>query len=207
MPSFTPLRPSAQTQNVKSGEVLFHRATPLAWVVHLDSGRVGLGLMQGDKLEHQFGVVQGPAWLEATAAVLDLPNVVDAVAQTDVSLSRVPLAAFRRTLSQMPASAQTVLRDMALAHRQQTELAISRLSKDAESRCAEWLVRHAETGPQGDLIVSLQQRKRAIAAQLGIAPETLSRVLHHLRERSFISGSGRTLTLPDPEGLRALAGA
>ena len=207
MPSFTPLRPSAQTQSLKSGELLVRRATSLDWVVHLDSGRVGLGLMDGAKLEHQFGVVQGPAWLEATAAVLDLPSAVDAVAQTDVSLSRVPLAAFRRTLSQMPASAQTVLRDMALAHRQQTELAISRLSKDAESRCAEWLVRHAEPGPQGSLIVPLQQRKRAIAAQLGIAPETLSRVLHHLRERSFIAGSGRTLTLPDPEGLRALAGA
>jgi len=95
---------------------------------------------------------------------------------------------------------------VAMAHRQQTELAISRQAKDAEARCAEWLLRHARTGDQGAMAVQLQQRKRSIAAQLGIAPETLSRVLRHLRERSLISGSGRVLNLDDPIGLRSLAG-
>ncbi len=54
--------------------------------------------------------------------------------------------------------------------------------------------------------MQLLQRKRLIAAQLGIAPETLSRVLRNLRERSLISGSGRTVNLVDPPGLRSLAG-
>ncbi|WP_156909623.1 helix-turn-helix domain-containing protein [Ottowia thiooxydans] len=39
-----------------------------------------------------------------------------------------------------------------------------------------------------------------------MAPETLSRVLRHLRERQLISGSGRILDLLDLNGLRALAG-
>ena len=52
----------------------------------------------------------------------------------------------------------------------------------------------------------LRERKRQIAAQLGIAPETFSRVLRQLRERSLISGSGRVLNLIDPGGLKALAG-
>ena len=75
------------------------------------------------------------------------------------------------------------------------------------SDLAEWLLRHAEVGPQGGLAVMLQQRKRMLAAQLGIAPETLSRVLRQLRERSLISVSGRVLSLVDPAGLRSLAGA
>jgi CRP-like cAMP-binding protein len=98
------------------------------------------------------------------------------------------------------------LNDVARAHRQQIELAVSRLSKDAEARCAEWLLRHAESSDIGVCSVKLQQRKRLIAAQLGIAPETLSRVLRHLRERSLISGSGRIVNLVDPGGLRSLAG-
>ena len=53
----------------------------------------------------------------------------------------------------------------------------------------------------------LRERKRTIAAQLGIAPETFSRVLRQLRERDLISGRGRQLQLLDLNGLRTLAGA
>lgn len=185
---------------------MLKRAAASTWVNYLESGRVALGIMEGDAMEHQLGVVEGPCWLEATSALLNLPQVMDAVAETEVALRRVRATEFRRALSDMPAAAQTVLHDVALAHRQQTELAVSRLAKDAEARCAEWLLSHAQTGEQGVMAVQLQQRKRSIAAQLGIAPETLSRVLRHLRERSLISGSGRLLNLVDPSGLRSLAG-
>ncbi|TXT41412.1 MAG: Crp/FNR family transcriptional regulator [Comamonadaceae bacterium] len=56
------------------------------------------------------------------------------------------------------------------------------------------------------MAVELQQRKRSIATQLGIAPETFSRVLRHLREQSLISGTGRVLNLVNPNALRSLAG-
>ena len=198
--------PCAAQQIEVRGAVLLRRAVSSPWVVYLESGRVILGVMDGDTMEHQLGVVQSPCWLEATSAVLNLPHAVDAVADTEVSLRRMPLPEFRQSLEAMPATAQNVLHDVAVAHRQQTELAVSRLAKDAEARCAEWLLRHAQTGDKGTLAVLLQQRKRSIAAQLGIAPETFSRVLRHLRERSLISGSGRILNLLDPSGLRSLAG-
>jgi CRP-like cAMP-binding protein len=198
--------PSIPRQVAARGELLLKRAASSPWVNYLESGRMALGLMNGEAMEHQLGVVQGPCWLEATAAVLNLPSVVDAMADTEVTFRRVLVTEFRRSLADMPAAAQTILRDVATAHRQQTELAVSRLAKDAEARCAEWLLRHAQTGDKGVMAVQLEQRKRSIAAQLGIAPETLSRILRHLRERSLISGSGRMLNLIDPTGLRTLAG-
>lgn len=198
--------PSVERQVAARGELLLKRAATSSWVSYIESGRVALGVMEGAAMEHQLGVVEGPCWLEATSAVLNLPNAVDAVAETEVALRRVPVAEFRRSLSAMTIPAQGVLHDVAMAHRQQTELAVSRLAKDAEARCAEWLLRNAQTGDKGVMAVLLQQRKRSIAAQLGIAPETLSRVLRHLRERSLISGSGRILNLVDPGGLRSLAG-
>lgn len=198
--------PSVERQVAARGELLLKRAVTSPWVSYIESGRVALGVIEGAAMEHQLGVVEGPCWLEATSAVLNLPNAVDAVAETEVALRRVPVAEFRRSLSAMSIPAQGVLHDVAMAHRQQTELAVSRLAKDAEARCAEWLLRNAQTGDKGVMAVLLQQRKRSIAAQLGIAPETLSRVLRHLRERSLISGSGRILNLVDPGGLRSLAG-
>jgi CRP-like cAMP-binding protein len=161
---------------------------------------------QGALLEHQLGAQTTPGWLDATAAVLHLPAAMDAVAETEVQLRAVPLATFQAALAEAHNPVASVLTDVAQAHRQQTELAVSRLSKDAEARCAEWLLNHAQRSDSGVCSVQLQQRKRLIAAQLGIAPETLSRVLRTLRERSLISGSGRTVHLVDPSALQSLAG-
>ncbi len=113
-------------------------------------------------MEHQLGLVEGPCWLEASSAVLNLAHTVDAVAETEVCLRQVPLAEFHRSLARMSGSAQVVFHDMALAHRQQTEFAVSRLAKDAEARCAEWLLRHAETGDEGVMAVLLQRRNSAL---------------------------------------------
>lgn len=199
--------PQAERRRIAAGVVLLKRGSTPTAVLHVESGRVALGVLEGETLAHQLGEVRGPFWLEATAAVLGLPIAVDAVAETDVVLRRIPLARFRQSLASMPAPARAVLHDVAAAHRHQTELAVSRLAKDAEARCAEWLLRHAQPGEKGELAVPLEQRKRLIAAQLGIAPETLSRVLRQLRERSLISGTGRVLSVIDPGGLRTLAGS
>jgi CRP-like cAMP-binding protein len=196
-------------ESYSSGTLLLQRAVSTDFVFHIESGRVGLGLAgqrEPGVLEHQLGGAEGPSWLDATAAVLNLPSAVDAVAETDITVRRIPLNNFRESLDSCSQGVRDMLQDLALAHRQQTDLAVSRLAKDAEARCAEWLLRHAQSNDKGASLVQLQQRKRLIAAQLGIAPETLSRVFRHLRERRLISGSGRIVNLVDPSGLRSLAG-
>lgn len=199
----------AQTQTLASGSVMLRRAVRDSHATYVESGRVLLGIAGNavdNALEHQLGVVEGPGWLEVNTAVLDMPSAVDAVAQTEVRVRQVPLEQFRATLAQSSPGALAVLMDIARAYRRQTDLAVSRLAKDAEARCAEWLLQNAEPGEKGASSVKLLQRKRLIAAQLGIAPETLSRVLRHLRERSLISGSGSIVNLVDPGALRSLAG-
>lgn len=193
--------------SVSSGSLVLARGITADYVTYVEAGRIDLGLMDGKVMSHQLGVVQGPGWLEAGAAVLNLPSLVDAVAESDVVIKRVSVARFRQMLEAMPPEVMALLRDVALAHRHQTELAVSRLAKDAQSRCAEWLLAHIEPGEKGDAAVRLREPKRLIAAQLGIAPETLSRVLRYLRDRGLISGSGRVLNMLDLGGLRSLAGA
>ncbi len=207
----TATQPTTETETAPNGAVLLRRGTASDTVVYVESGRVVVGVMGTGagraSIEHQLGVMDGPCWLEATAAVLNLPSALDAIAQTDVQLHRVPLEVFRDRINTCPSDAQTLILDIARAHREQTELTVSRLAKDAEARCAEWLLNHAQGSDAGGCAVHLQQRKRAIAAQLGIAPETLSRVLRHLRDLRLISGSGRVVDLIDLVGLRSLAGA
>ncbi len=204
----TAVSPSLEsTAALAAGTVLLHRGDASAQVLHLMEGRVVLGFLQQGEMAHQLGEVQGPCWLEASSGLLGLPHAVDAVALTSVQLQYVAASEFMAQVLSMPVPSQTLLMDMARSQRQQTELAVSRLAKDADARCAEWLLRHAEPDAVvGGLAVTLRERKRTIAAQLGIAPETFSRVLRHLRDRQLISGAGRVLGLPNPQALRELAG-
>lgn len=195
-------------QQLCAGAVLVRRGQSSAQVLHLQRGRVMLGLIEQGGMHHQLGVVEGPFWLEASSGLLGLPYAVDAVAETEITLQAVPLNDFRAHVEDLPEPSRSLLIDLARAQRQQTELAISRLAKDADARCAQWLMQHAQRDPASNrLLVNLSERKRSIAAHLGIAPETLSRILRQLRERELISGRGRVLQLTNPEALLALAGA
>lgn len=198
---------SRPEQTATAGTALLQRGHASHSVIFIESGRVAIGIVGTDgsrALEHQLGVVQGPSWLEATAAVLNLPSAVDAVALTDVQFRRLPLEEFQADLYTCGPDVRSMLRDIARAHRQQAEMTITRLAKDAEARCAEWLLGHAETSQLGEHSVRLQMTKRDIAMHLGIVPETLSRVLRQLREIGLIGGKGKTVTLINPQGLRQL---
>ena len=197
----------AQVEKVACGTVLLRRGQPANKAIHLLTGRVAFGVIEEGVLVHQLGAVEGPFWLEAAAAMLGLPHAVDVMAESLVTIQTMPLGQFRSHLKNLPKPMHTLMLDLAKAQRQQIEVAVSRLAKDADARFAEWLLRHAEPADdQGCLAVILRDRKRLIAAQLGIAPETFSRVLKHLRDRKLISGGGRVLNLLDPSGLQSLAG-
>ena len=196
----------AETEVIAAGEVLRRRNEVLTSVLHLENGRVLRGVLDDGCLRHQLGVVEAPFWLDAASAVLGKPLPVDMVADTRLEVRRLPIEAFRRGLEELPADARGLLRDMATGYRQQSELAVSRLSQDAEARCAQWLLNHAESDQSGAMQVTLHQRKRLIAAQLGIAPETFSRVLRHLREAGLVLGTGNVLNLPQPRALQSMAG-
>ncbi len=193
--------------SLPAGTVLLNRGAAVDRVVHVVQGRVLLGVLAEGHMAHQLGVAEGPFWLEAASGLLGLPHVVDAVAETDVQLRFVNVDEFLAQVKSLPKASQNLLHDLAQSQRQQTEMGVSRLAKDADARCAEWLLRHAQPDELlGGLAVKLTERKRTIAAQLGMAPETFSRVLRHLRDRQLIIGAGRVLGLPNPQALQELAG-
>lgn len=196
----------SDTEVIAAGEVVGRRNEVRASVLHLETGRVLRGVLEDGVMRHQLGAVEGPFWLDAASALLGLPLPVDMVADTSLQVRRVPIEAFRQSLHAMPGNARGLLLDMAKGYREQSELSVSRLAQDAESRCAQWLLNHAEPDHSGAMQVTLHQRKRLIAAQLGIAPETFSRVLRHLRELGLVHGTGNVLNLPQPRALQSMAG-
>lgn len=199
------LDPRTPADVLPAGSLLCARNEHATSVLHLDSGRVLLGVREGELLRHQLGTVEGPCWLDVAPALLGQPSVADLVADTTVQVRRVGRSELVRAVATLPQAVQDLVRDLAWSSYQQTELAVSRLAQDAEARCAQWLLRHAHHDGSGALRVTLHQRKRTIAAQLGIAPETFSRILRHLREHGLIAGTGNVLNLPQPRALEMVA--
>ena len=205
--SLVELLHQAELQSCGVGQRLLTRGQPLTDITYLVNGSVALGMVQGAHLVHRLGRVSSPAWVELASAVLNLPVTCDAVAETPVDIKRVKLSVFRQWLEVQPLAVQEVMRDLARSQHQLAELSVSRLTMDAQARCADWLLHNAQSGDRESLAVQFTQRKRQIAEQLGIAAETLSRILRDLRERGLIKGRGRVLSLVDPGALRMLAGA
>ena len=96
----------ADACTLAAGTQLIHRARALDQVLHLDSGRVALGVVDNGALTHQMGMVEGPTWLNASCAVLGRPPVVDAIADSTVQLRQVPVKTFVASLKALPAPAQ-----------------------------------------------------------------------------------------------------
>ena len=205
--SLAELLKQANPQPLAAGHRVFARGQTVEYVYYLSQGRVGLGLYQGEQSPHRLSKMVAPGWLDLSGAVLDQPMSYDAVAETPLVVKRVPLRHFQAWLAQQSSLTRDLIRDLALGQRQMAELSVSRLAMDAQARCAEWLLEHAQPVDRESMAVQFTQRKRQIAEQLGIAPETLSRVLRDLRERGFIRGRGRVLDVVDPTGLRHLVGA
>ena len=193
--SLAELLKQAAPQSLKAGHRVFARGQAADFVYYLIQGRVGLGLYQGEQS------------LDLSGAVLDQPMNVDAVAETPLLVKHVSVRRFQGWLTQQVPSTRDLIHDLALGQRQMAELSVSRLAMDAQARCAEWLLEHAQPMDREAMAVQFTLRKRQIAEQLGIAPETLSRVLRDLRERGLIRGRGRVLDVLDPTGLRDLVGA
>ena len=196
----------ARRRAMAAGEQVLRRHAPAERMVYLLKGRVAIGLMDSGQMARRVMDCTGPAWLDPAAALHQLQHAADFLAETPGELLEVPATSMRQWLSGLPVGQRQMMLELAMANRQQTEAALGLMAKDAESRCAEWLLHHSEVTDSGGITVPLRERKRSIAAQLGIAPETLSRILRHLRESGVISQSGSVLNVIDPGGLQRLAG-
>ncbi len=193
-------------QSLPAGARLLTRGQSNPQTVYLLSGQVSLGLWQGGRWIHRQGSILAPDWIDLSGALLHGEVIFDAVADSTVEVKAMSLAHFRLWLLEQPAGVQGMLRSLARQQKEWAETTLSRLAMDAHARCAQWLLHQAESaGATGAVL--LTQRKRQIAEQLGMAPETLSRILRDLREQGLIHGRGRTLSLVNPIGLKSVAEA
>lgn len=134
---------------------------------------------------------------------LDQPSPSRAVAVDDGRLLVVPGGTLIAMLGSSPALAGWWLgRVSRRACRLLLELQAD-AGQSAAQRILSWLL--AQVGAQtGETRIRLELGKATLAASLNTTPETLSRVLKHLRQRQIVRVEGRDIVVLDPGRLRGI---
>ena len=192
----------AHEHRVRPAGTVFTRHDPATGLWLVVGGRVTVGGWESEQQWRQTHAVQDGDWLDAASAWLGGAFQEDAVAETDTVLLEFPVAAVKRACAAHPALARGLLALLALRIRQLTENTHGLLSKDVLARCADWLLTSMDAAAG---TVRMNQRKRAIASQLGATPETFSRTLRQLREKGTIEVDGYSIVVRDVQALRRMA--
>jgi CRP-like cAMP-binding protein len=195
----------AHRRTVAAGDAVLDRSAPANALVLLLSGDVVLGSRAADGCLRTERSVTGPAWLDVSAAWLGQPYAMEAQALSDVVVADLPLEAVRDQMTSHPTLAQQFCETLAQQVQQMTMASRNLLHNDAPARLAQWLLQRL---PQrsGQAELRLQERKRDIAQQLAMSPETLSRLMRSFELRGVLSVRGYQVQVRDVDELRALAG-
>lgn len=199
----------ANLRSVVAGQRVFGHGEAASSLVVLLSGDVAMGIAAPGGSMRTERLVHGPAWLDVSSAWLGCVHVLDAIALTPVrvaDLAREPLQAL---LDQRPALAQRLLVSLAREVRRLTVHAHELMHKDAPARLASWLCERClpSDGESNRAVVRLAERKSDIASQLGMTPETMSRLMRTLSDQGVIEVDGYTVRVLDLQALHRLAEA
>ncbi|MBL8351636.1 MAG: Crp/Fnr family transcriptional regulator [Burkholderiaceae bacterium] len=197
----------AQTRSVEAGQTVLARASPADALVALRSGEVALGFRTADGTFRTERIVRGPAWLDLGSAWLAAPHAMDAQALGASTVIELPRQAVAAALPEHPDLAQRLIQGLAREVQALTANTHELMHKDAPARLAQWLHHRCEPldGVVGQAVVRLHERKRDVASQLAITPETLSRLMRSFTRQGVIEVSGYSVRVIDPPALERLA--
>lgn len=203
------LQALSSLQWVPAGQAVFERSQQAQALVALVAGEVALGIRTADGTFRTERIVRGPAWLDQGSAWLDAPHSMDAQALSGARVLVLPCAALAQGLAGAAGLAPRLIRGLA---REVQALAVNThelMHKDAPARLAQWLSQRCEPvdGAQGQAVVMLSERKRDVASQLAITPETLSRLMRNFTRQGVIEVSGYLVRVLDVAALGRLAQA
>lgn len=200
------LSPLCRTRQMQPGAAVFARGQPATQLIAVLDGVVGLGAVGDDQQFHLERCVHGPAWLDLSSAWLGAGHAQAARVLQPAAVLDLPLDGMRLLLARCPDMRERLMTGLAQTVQSLTGATHDLMSKDAQKRLASWLLQRSPAPvPGAGAEVALRERKRELAAQLAITPETLSRLLRQLMSAGLIEVKGYRVKLLNPTALQNLA--
>ena len=186
-------------RRLESGERLFHQGEAADRFYLLLDGQVKLSRVLAEGQEKLVEVIQcGQSFAEALlfSGIRQYPVTASALKAS--TLASIDGAHYRRLLEEQPKICLDLLAAFSLRlHQRLNEIDTLTLA-NASRR----VVRYLQQAPQSSAgEIQLNVSKRLVASQLGIQPETFSRVLHRMIDAELIVMDRRTIRILDNANL------
>lgn len=193
----------ARRRRYEPEQALFRFGDPSDAVFVLRSGHVQARVSSTDGRDlvlHVAGPGEAPGYLDL---IDESVRSVDAVAQDDVEVLALPARSARAALLKHPRALMELSAELAAIVRTLSEVAGDFVFLDLHARLAKLLL----TRSAPDHHVELDVTQSDLAAQLGVARQSLNRALGELQRRGLIrvEGQGTIIELLDRMALRRLA--
>jgi CRP/FNR family transcriptional activator FtrB len=132
------------------------------------------------------------------AVMLRLPCPVTAIALAPCRLIAIPAEDVRAAAAADPGLMRAAMEQVARQWRLMVDQVVDLKTRDATQRAARFLLRRLSSLRGA---VDLPEPRAAIAARLGMTPESLSRALHGLEAAGLLRLQGRRVDVPDRAAL------
>ncbi len=184
------------------GASVFQQDVPADRLYLLLQGSVGLCTEEPGGVPTMVEILgPGDAFLVG-AVMLRLDCPVSAATLAPSRLMAIPAEAMRAEARADAGLMQSAMEQMARQWRLLVDQVVDLKTRDSTQRAARFLARRLPS-PRG--AVELPEPRAAIAARLGMTPESLSRALHGLEAAGLLRLQGRRVDVPDRAALLRLA--
>ena len=202
----TLLLPGVREYKVAAHEMLFQKGDTLRGIHMLVAGQAKLFLPTAHGAEKVISMVNpGNAFGEAVV-FLDKPVPVSAQALQDSVLLIISKDALLAVLDRNPLFARKMLASISMRlHELMSDMETCTLMNSVQ-RVVCYLSHQTPDQNPPQYEVKLDTSKQTLASRLNLAPETFSRVLHHLVTAGLIEVQGRTIRVKDAQRLKHFEG-
>jgi CRP-like cAMP-binding protein len=189
-------------RRLRSGETLFRQGEPSTGFHAVVHGRIALVVRAANGRERVSAIIEAGRSFGEAIMFLEKPYIVSAKALSDSLVLHIAKETVFTELERNPGFARRVIASLsAKLHATVRELDMYALGSGGR-RFAAWLLRSVPAARDGAIEVTLPAAKRAIASQLNLSAEHLSRILRELATEGLIEVRGRKLAIPDVARLR-----
>ena len=189
-------------RRLKAGETLFEQGAPSTGFYAVVHGRIALLARTPHGRSRVTAIIEAGRSFGEAILFLEKPCIVTARALTDALVLHIAKETVFAELERNPGVGRRVIAALAATlHASVRELDMYALGSGGR-RFAAWLLRGLPPAARGPAEVTLPAAKRAIASQLNLSPEHLSRILRELAEAGLIEVRGRKVGIPDLARLR-----